>query len=1172
MCPARAWLLRLVIAWLAAFAALPLLAQEARWDELSTQVSGLIEQGKFAEALPPAEEALKVADATFGSDDTRSATSALALGVLYQQKEDYARAEPLYRRSLATFDKALGPDNPISAKLVLALAVTCHKQKKYAEAEPLYQRLLRQYEATAPENPDLAVLLSDLAAMYLDQDRYSDAEPLLQRALAILQKGPEDLNLAVTLNNLGDAYFRLGKYPEAEAALARALQVYEKNLGPQDPQLLLPLSNLARMHTLQGKFAAAEQEAKRTVEILQKAGADPPALARALNTLGLVYDEEGKYPQAEALFQQAIALQEKSLAADHPDLAASLNNLAMLDFRQGKYEESAALYGRAIAGMEKALGPDSPDLATAVNNLAELRSQQGQYAEAERLYQRALAIRERALGPEHPDVAASLMGLALVYISNGRYAQAEAPGKRALAILEKSLGPQHPLVAKALNNLAMGYFHQGKYDEAEPLYLRALEILQKSLGPDHDDVALTLNNLALLYSRARLYPQVEQSLERALQIREKVFGPDNPAVGLALNNLAGVYIEEGKYAQAEPLLVRAVDVMEKSLGPDHPTLSLGLFNLAGLRYGQQRPADAQPLYARAFAILFRRFQYQFTYMSEKERLAFLDTVSEDFPVYYSFVRQYREQNPQLVDEMYDLLLWQKGFIAGSVTSLRRQVEASGDPEALKLLDQLAAKRAQLAALLNAPPKDRDTWQRQVAQLEQEANDLERALVARSAAFAQQKKLESVTWQQVRDALKPGEAAVEFARFQSYDGKKWTDTTYYVALVVTPETRDHPQFVVLGEARQLEGAPLIEFQQGVQARGSEAETSAALPGSAAYELFWKPLEPLVGGKTRIYLSADGVLNQTPLGLIPAPDGKLLMEKYDLRLVSSTKDLLREAAGPAGNTAVLVGNPTFDLGEAPQRAALASLRTAQKPEPVVMAMLAPSDRSRDQGSGTTLPALPGTGAEVQAIVQILQQRHWQASAYTSDRALEEAVKQARSPRVLHLATHGFFLPDQQVKADRMGLGGDSPSGLEDPMLRSGLYFAGADRALAGRPTPENLDDGVLTAYEATSLNLQGTELVVLSACNTGQGDVKNGEGVFGLRRALQEAGAQAVMMSLWSVPDKETQELMTLFYGKWLGGMEKHEALRQAQLAEREVVRKRYGRDLPYYWGAFVLVGR
>ena len=436
------------------------------------------------------------------------------------------------------------------------------------------------------------------------------------------------------------------------------------------------------------------------------------------------------------------------------------------------------------------------------------------------------------------------------------------------------------------------------------------------------------------------------------------------------------------------------------------------------------------------------------------------------------------------------------------------------------------------------------------------------------------ELYRATWQQVRDALQPGDAAIEFVRFHFYD-KKWTDTSYYAALVVKRETKDQPEYIFLGGDKQIEGNAVVRFQQATQTRGfqAEAEQETKLPGADAYDVIWKPLEKVLAGKTRIYLSPDGVLNQFPLGIIPRPDGKLQMERYDLRVVSSTRDILRSASPRAAATALLVGDPVFDLSEEQQLAAMQKLMLPQQQAPMLMAALSPSDRSRDLGNGSTLPRLPGSGTEVNAIAQLMQELQWKTSVYTNELALKRVVEQAIRPRVVHLATHGFFLPDQQIKSNPMSPGKSQPSGLEDPMLRSGLYFAGANRTLAGKPTAEGLDNGVLTAMEAGNLDLRGTELVVLSACNTGQGDVKNGEGVFGLRRALQEAGAQEVLMSLWSVPDHETLELMKLFYTKWLSGMEIHEALKEAQLGMREKVKLSHdGKDLPFYWGAFVLVGR
>jgi len=286
--------------------------------------------------------------------------------------------------------------------------------------------------------------------------------------------------------------------------------------------------------------------------------------------------------------------------------------------------------------------------------------------------------------------------------------------------------------------------------------------------------------------------------------------------------------------------------------------------------------------------------------------------------------------------------------------------------------------------------------------------------------------------------------------------------------------------------------------------------------------------------------------------------------------------------------VVGNPRFLLTEAEQRAAVTELgrpeeKHAAEPMPgrPVLSAETPLQDVRSRGLNTrggcnpppggVLCPLPGTSSEVITVAGLLRKQNWKVSLYQGSTALEEVVKAAQRPRVVHIATHGFFLSDQQFQPQNR-LNEKASNGLQDPMLRSGLLFDGADRALKQEPALEGIENGVLTAYEAGNLNLQGTELVVLSACETGLGENRAGEGVFGLRRAFQEAGAEAVLMSLWSVPDEETKELMELFYTHWLNGEEKHAALRAAELDERERVKKRYGRDLPYYWGAFVLVGR
>jgi CHAT domain-containing protein/tetratricopeptide (TPR) repeat protein len=1038
-------------------------AQESRWKELDAQAGQLRKQGKNTEALPVAQEALRVAEATFGSEQPNTATALGQLGVIYTALGKYADAEPLLKRSLVIREKSLGPDHS---------------------------------------------------------------------------------GVAESLHDLAGLYEQMGKYEEAEPLLKRSLTIREKALGP-----------------------------------------DSLEAAQSLNILARLCVERAKYAEAEPLFRRSLAIREKALGPDHPDVATSLNNLAGLYWAEGKFAEAEPLVRQSLAISEKSLGPDHPDVAKSLNGLGLLYRNQGKYAEAEPLFRRSLAIREKVLGADHPDVATSLNSLAALYELQGKYSEAEPLYKRSLAIREKALGPDHPNVAQSLNTLAALYEDEGKYAEAEPLYKRSVAIGEKVLGPDHPSLATSLNNLAELYNDEGKYAEAEPLYQRSLSIFEKALGPDNPDVATSLNDLANLYAEEGKYAAAEPLLKRSLAIWEKTLGTNHPYVATSLNSLALLYWTQGKYADAEPFFERDLQNLSRQLDYSFSYMSEKDRLEFLQQAESTFPQYFSFCVAYAEKDPALTGKMYDALLWEKGLVGSSVASLRAQVAAAGDPQAAGLFDGLRAKKSESARLATSRP---DGWRESRSHIDEEANDLEQQLARRVSSLAEQKSLARANWQDVQKTLAPRDAAVEFVRFPFHDGKKQTDKTYYVALVIRPRSQQ-PALVRLGEAGRIEGESFSAYRADVGSRSLiHDRQSATPPWRSLYDAVWKPLEASLGDAKRVYVSLDGALNELPLGVLQASDGRRVMEQYDVRMVSSTRDVLRPIHGATNNTAVVVGNPRFLLSDQEQRTAVYQMRGSGKQEqtnlltPVALpSNAATGTLSRDLGergacnppppAGGVLCPLPGTAAEVQSITELLREKNWSVSSYQGEQAVEEVVKNAARPRVLHLATHGFFLSDQQVKLGS-GSNAQPSAGIEDPMLRSGLFFAGADRMLKSEPPLEGVENGVLTAYEAATLNLQGTELVVLSACETGRGQVQTGEGVFGLRRALQEAGAESVLMSLWSVPDRETQELMTFFYRNWLSGMEKPEALRRAQVKERDRVKKRHGRDLPFYWGAFILVGR
>ncbi len=829
---------------------------------------------------------------------------------------------------------------------------------------------------------------------------------------------------------------------------------------------------------------------------------------------------------------------------------------------QGQIHQAIPVAQQAVKAAESAFGPQDRRTGISLDELGLLYKSLDDLADADSCFRRALTILQAAEGLHGKDAGAVLLHLADLNADHGRWGEAESDFRQALTIAVQTYGQDDPHVAEVMRDGASLMIDEGKFEPAARVLRGAIAIYTHA-GPEwNSPLAATYNLAGQVVADSGDDKVAETLFQKAIDLSEKSDGPSSSTFATYLANLANVYGKQQRFAEAEPLYLRMVAILQQHGGIDNPIYDEVDVNIALFYFAWDKPDRAAPWFDRYIASRLAQWNANAWTMSEQDRLVYYATLPGTFPIYFSFVTKYHDRYPALAGKMYDTLLAERGLIAQSSASLRAKLLAGGNRAALAALDRLAAEKVQLATLSSSSADN----QIKIAQLTQQINQTEEALARASEAYSQARTLSAVTWRDVQKALHPGEAAVEFARFQVNTGQTFAANRIYVALVIRPGL-PFPQLLVLGDSKQLESVPLESFRSVVaKTRGltAEPETAAdSAPGSAeladtsaAYTAFWKPLEPALAGAQRIYIATDGVLNQIPIGLLSDSSGKMLLEKYQLRYVNSTRDLCSTHNTAIQKSAILLGNPTFDLEQASSNTDPGSSPASQ------------SQRSIDLRGGP-LPSLPGTEVEVAAIDKLLRQSGWQTVLYTRDRALKSSIQSVRGPRIVHIATHGFFLEDHPASGKSGGmvhLRGAS----DDPMLHSGLLFAGANRTRSGAPTGD--DNGVLTAYEASQLNLQGTELVVLSACETGLGEQGNNEGVFGLRRALQEAGADSVLMSLWSVPDQETQELMALFYSKWLGGLDKPEALRQAQLQERDVVRKRYGLDLPYYWGAFVLIGR
>jgi CHAT domain-containing protein/Tfp pilus assembly protein PilF len=1069
--------------------------------------------------------------------------------------------------------------------------------------------------------------------------------------VGVATEGDRSLYEARKLNAEFSRLFNAGNFEEARPLAERMLEIREKALGPEHPDVAQSVNTLGRFYYYQGDYDKAEPLYQRALAIREKVlGPEHPDVAVSLNNLALLYSDRGDYATAELFYGRALSVGQKALGYEHPDVAVFLTGFAKLYYERGEYGKAEPHFKRALTIWEKAFGAEHPYVTLALNNLAAIYSARRDYAKAEPLLQRALDIDEKIRGLEHPDVASSLINLAKLYYERGDYEKAEPLYGRAVTIREKALGPEHPDLARLLHNLADFYKERGEYAKAEPLYVRALTIREKVLGPAHIDVASALNDLADFYRERGDYAKAEPLFQRALIIGEKSLGPEYRGVAQVLNNLANLYRERGDYAKAEPLYGRALTIRGKALGQEHMEFAESLADLARLHAAKGDYAQAVLALSRSNAIEERNFADNLRTGSERQKLAYLALFTKQTGFTLSLQSQAAPNDSQALNLALTTLLSRKGrgldAMADTIATLRRDAT----PEVQALFDLLTQARSQLATLkLKGPDTTKpDSYRARVKDLEVEVDELEAKLSSRSAEF--RKQVQPVTLSAVQVALPADGALIEFAYFTPSDLK--TDKgrqPRYLAYVLAPQ--DQPKWVDLGEAVLIDQA--IDAWRNALRNPNRSDVKRL--ARAVDEKVMQPVRSLLsqlpGEARRLLIAPDGSLNLIPFAALVDERDRYLIERYSISYLTSGRDLLRlQTSEPSKDAPLLVANPDFG------RFATVAMRGGRE-KPRARNGL----RSQIDPAHIFFQSLPATEDEALAIKALLPN----ASLLQREDATETALKQTRGPRILHIATHGFFLNKQEnppsednpprvassgttgpaaaqatpytvqleatpvletaqetvkrlraqgvdayiLKREARGKGtifrvragnfptqseankygadlqakgivseffvaryiAESRSGLrlsrsaaqvKDPLLRSGLALAGANHGKSGE------DDGVLTALEAAYLDLSGTKLVVLSACDTGVGDVKNGEGVQGLRRALVLAGSESQVMSLWPVADEATKDLMIPYYKALREGEGRSEGLRQVQL---RMLRGRKDRQHPFYWAAFIQSG-
>ncbi|MFY0605455.1 MAG: CHAT domain-containing protein [Cyclobacteriaceae bacterium] len=967
---------------------------------------------------------------------------------------------------------------------------------------------------------------------------------------------------------------------------------------------------------------------EKEFELRTELGQQGEDIRNLIFNIGYIQDELGYYAKTEDLYLQLLDIEAELNGVKSEDYFVSASSLldhyvfteeyekglklasklqknvekrglndALVKRFQGDFYQMAGSNKKAEKSLLEALEIQkengeyaSVEYVAFLNSLGGLYIQMGNLPLAEEVYQEAISVMSRVQG-EYEEYEVLLKGnLALIYQYLGNHDLAEEIYLENLAWDEEFYGQASFVYGLDAYNLAINYQFAGKYEKAKEYYNLAAEIFGAELGTESLYYTRVYQNLSAVFTATR---ELDKAIEYGLKASElaEVSAKDNEMeMSFSNFNLGNAFLTKGDLEQAEIYHKKALDLRKKSVGKTHADYARSTNKMAILNWKKGQYDVALSYYRETFKNYFDQIKMVFPILSEDEKSKFYYTnLRPSFEQYNSFIVETSSENKELLGEMYNYQLATKGLILYASNKVKAAILSSGDSSLINKYDLWIAQKEQLAKLFSTSEMEAEARNAKIEELNESSNALEKELSKGSSVFAENASAKDVTWKDVQAKLKPGEAAVEMVRFRDFSPDSagvFTDEVYYAALIVTDQTEDYPEMVLMKNGKMMETRFLSNYRNAIKYKIDE---------DFSYRLFWRPIANKLKGVKKVYFSPDGVFNQISIyTLRNSSTGNFTLDELEIQLVNNTKDLVayNGEKGSSQNESILFGYPNYNMGVIDSKAE----ETGTDASDIVKA--AAEKRSVSRGgergargargaegdanltrsgslprgirgnllrymrSNQSLALLPGTKIEVNLIDSLYQTKNTAVTKYMSNVALEDSIKVLRSPKVLHIATHGFFLESDTEHE------GEKDSYVQNPLLRSGLVLAGANSYIAEGVISEEIphdEDGILTAFEAMNLDLNNTELVVMSACETGLGEIKNGEGVYGLQRAFQVAGADAIIMSMWTVDDAATQELMTIFYEEWLSGRTKQEAFIIAQKRLKNKWKS------PYYWGAFVMVG-
>jgi CHAT domain-containing protein/tetratricopeptide (TPR) repeat protein len=1049
------------------------------------------------------------------------------------------------------------------AELCLNIANAEVSRQNYDEALKYYEECLDWIKKYGSEN--LKELEADVIRKEADilklMQKYDEAEKKYNLALEIFGRieGYNALETYTTLlNSLFLLYQEVGNTNKAEKYASESINAKKTIYGEASFEYAVSLHNLAVVYYMIEKYQLCIEFEEQAISIVEPQLEDNndfiDSYLKFMNVISVCYQMTGNLRS----YNSCIGKIEKY--ADNNSVAyANILNSKANTYRFNSPEKAIPLFKQALAIYETHLPKEVILYATICSNLGAVYAELGDYENAEITYLSALELTKDNLF-DNPIHRQNLGGLSYVYfcLHNHEKAKIFFHDTKYLYEKNKDTGISY---ACMLNNYALLLHHLGDNLKAKMYMDIAHNIISMSdsqWASDFGGIA-SMSSMIAIYCELGYYEEAKLLAHKLLYIIKRKDGLMNDTYALALNNLGVVYMREHNLIHAEKCFAKAVDIFNNKSGSYSSTAQL---NLALAYYFQNRKKSVRVM-SKLLKKEKNRTIRTFDYLSETERLNYWKWNQRYFIISNSLL--YHFQTPDASILSYDNELFAKGLLLKTSNNIRNQILNSGDSELINLYEQYIALNQKIIA--NTQNADSTiVWER-------ETERMDKILTKGVSGYIPYEE-KDMDWVKVQQSLSAHDVAIEFIAFAIINHNANImestafDSTMYCALLIRKDSKA-PMFVPLFEQTQL--SEFLDDENSETAKRIQKLYSGGnarfYKGQKLYNLIWEPLEKYLDGVKNIYYSPAGLLNRISFAAIPV-DTLCLTDKYNLHLVSSTREVIvrknekKEAILPLKQV-VEYGGILYDIQDTTRLISFAK-RYKNSETGMFASRSLPNDSTRSSGWGY----LSGTEREVTDIEILLRQSKVPNIKYMGAEANEESFKNlsGHSPELLHIATHGFFLEDEKQirEIGFMQMMGSQKRLYINPLLRSGLLFAGANRAWTNKNVVDGIEDGILTAEEIAYLNLSNTKLVVLSACETGLGEINNSEGVFGLQRSFKLAGVKTLVMTLWKVDDVATSKFMILFYQNLMLGENKLDAFKIAQRAIRNEYKN------PYYWAAFVMM--